>query len=449
MNSAIQRLTSLADAEDRFDYSHEELRETQLLAVDERFQERKERIKLLGHRAREAGVTAIRTYEDLVPLLFPHTAYKSYPESFLVEEKWDRLGKWLGTVSPHPISPIDTADITGIDDWIARLHATGHHVTCTSGTTGKPAMLLSSDRDLDWSRRDAVAVFAWGSGVPPEQDRRMAGLGASATAPRNTAIGNALLAAYADPAKPRLGLPIPPITVGSMTTMIALRKKVADGTADPQQLADYERTSRERQETMDKALVVGAEMLVQHRDEKLYLSGMWAILYQVAKIVRDMGFSAADFHPENCLYVGGGLKGAQLPSDYEEFINQTFNLSDDGKFQMYSMQELNSGMPKCRKGNRYHVPPWVVPLILDESGETLLPHGSGEIEGRAAFFDLSLDGRWGGVISGDKIALDLGPCACGSKGPSIRDDIARYTEIKGDDKIACSGTVDAYVRGLA
>lgn len=449
MSSAIQKLTWLADAEDRFDYSHDDLWETQMIALDDRFQERKDRIKLLGHRAHEAGITAIREYAELVPLLFPHTAYKSYPENFLVEEKWDRLGKWLGTVSPYPISPIDTTDIAGIDDWIARLQAKGHHVTCTSGTSGKPAMLLSSQSDLDWSCRDAVAVFAWGSGVRPEQDRRMLGLAATASAPRNNAIGTALWTAFSDPAKDRLGLPIPPITVGTMTTMIALRKKIAAGTALPEEIADFERTSAERQETLDKALIVGAETLVAHRHEKLYISGMWATLHRVAAIVRDMGFSGADFHPDNCLYVGGGLKGAQLPSDYEEFVNQTFNIPGDSKFQMYSMQELNSGMPKCRKGNRYHVPPWVIPLILDESGDTLLPHGTGEIEGRAAFFDLSLDGRWGGVITGDKISLDFGPCACGNKGPSVRDSIVRYTDVKGDDKIACSGTVDAYVRGLS
>jgi len=38
-----------------------------------------------------------------------------------------------------------------------------------------------------------------------------------------------------------------------------------------------------------------------------------------------------------------------------------------------------------------------------------IPFADGEYEGRAAFFDLSLDGRWGGVISGDKISIDFSP----------------------------------------
>ncbi|WP_040830214.1 hypothetical protein [Nocardia jiangxiensis] len=449
MTSATEQLMRLATADDRFDHSHSELRASQLAALNERFSERRDRIKLLARRADEAGLTSIQRFEDAIPLLFPHTAYKSYPEAFLTGRKWDRLGKWLGTVSPYPIPPIDTSDIIDIDDWIDRLQTEGHHLTCTSGTTGRPAMLVSSQQDLEWSCADVVAVFAWGSGVQPAQDRRMLGIATTASSPRNTAIGTALHTAYSDPAKEPFRMPIPPITTGSLTSMIALRKKIADGTALPEELATFERTSEQRQQALDKAMVVAAETLVAHREEKLYLSGMWSALYEAARLVREMGSTAVDFHPDNCLYVGGGRKGAQLPADYEDFVNETFNIGAERKFQMYSMQELNSGMPRCQAGGRYHVPPWVIPFVLDEDGEVLLSPDEGEIEGRAAFFDLSLDGRWGGVITGDKISLDFGRCACGNAGPSVRDDITRYAELAGDDKIACSGTVDAYVRGLA
>ena len=174
-------------------------------------------------------------------------------------------------------------------------------------------------------------------------------------------------------------------------------------------------------------------------------------LYAVAKAVRELGYSAKDFHPDNCIYVGGGLKRAQLPDDYQQFVHETFNIPADRNFQNYSMQELNSGMPKCRECGRYHVPPWMVPMILDKDGDKLLPYdlSGGEIEGRAAFFDLSLDGRWGGVITGDRISIDYNPSGCSHKGPSIRDNIARYADLAGDDKIGCAGTIDAYVRGVA
>ena len=183
--------------------------------------------------------------------------------------------------------------------------------------------------------------------------------------------------------------------------------------------------------------------------DKLFIGGQWNALYAVAKLVREIGYGAKDFHPDNCIYVGGGLKRAQLPDDYQQFVHQTFNIPPNRNFQNYSMQELNSGMPRCQKGGRYHVPPWVVPMILNKDGDELVPHTDGELEGRAGFFDLALDGRWGGVITGDKVSLDLGPCACGNAGPTIRDDIARFADLEGDDKIGCAGTVDAYVRGLS
>jgi hypothetical protein len=87
-------------------------------------------------------------------------------------------------------------------------------------------------------------------------------------------------------------------------------------------------------------------------------------------------------------------------------------------------------------------------MLLDEGGERLI-EGGGELEGRAAFLDLSMSGRWGGVISGDRVQATYDPCACGQKGPSIADTIVRYSELPGGDKITCSGTIDAYVRGVA
>ena len=450
MAVATEKLLGMVRDKDRFAHSAADLRETQLAAMDERFRERRGTIKLLAKRAEEAGIEAITSLDEMAPLLFPHTAYKSYPESFLIEQKWDRLIKWLGTISPYEIVPIETADITDIDQWIARLEANKNYISCSSGTTGKSAMLIASDKDMDWSRLDTVAVFSWGSGVQPAQDRRVMGLAPVAAVPKNRIVGEAQLAAFGDPARPRFSYPVSPMTVGSLTAMVVMRKKLADGTAMPDEITAFEATSKARAAEMDAAVDIAAAALIEYRAEKLMISGMWNSLYQAAKVVRDSGYTAKDFHPDNCIYVGGGLKRAQLPDDYQAFVHETFNIPEGRHFQNYSMQELNSGMPKCRDGGRYHVPPWVVPFVLNQDGDALVAHdGIGEVEGRAAFYDLSLDGRWGGVISGDKISLDYAPCACGNAGPSIRDNIARYADIQGDDKIGCSGTVDAYVRGLS
>jgi hypothetical protein len=447
IGGAVERLIKLADAPDRFDIPLADVQPLQIAAVNELLQDRIEKIRLLRNRAETNGVREVREAADIVPLLFAHTAYKSYPEGWLTDQKWDRLGKWLETVSTHPVVGVDTSNVRDIDDWIERLQAAGHFVSCSSGTSGKSAMLNASAIDMAWSRRDTVAAFSWGTGVTPAQDRRMFALAPVASVPKNLTVRRAMIDAFCMEGSKPFTYPVPPITIGQITGMVALRKRIADGTAKPGEIAGYEATTAERQKTIDQAVGLSADALVQMRGDKMYMTGMWASLYRVAQAVRALGFSGKDFHSENAIYIGGGLKGAVLPPDYREYVFDTFNLTPPRIFQMYGMQEINTAMPRCQQG-RYHIAPWLMCLVLDQAGETIVAPSGGEVEGRAAFFDLSMDGRWGGVISGDKIFVDYGTCACGNRSPSIRDSISRYADLPGGDKISCSGTIDAYVRGV-
>ncbi len=450
MGEAVDRLLKLADSRDRYDVPFDDVQQLQVEAVDERFRERRPQIRLLDRRAGEAGLDRVRSRDDIVALLFPHTAYKSYPESFLATGRWDRLSRWLDTVSTYRVPTVPADSVSDIDDWVERLKESGHFVSCSSGTTGKSAMLVASDADLKWIGRDTIDAFTWGSGIVPAQDRRMVGGGgAVAVVPRNIVTGGAYKDALQDVTKEAFRSPMPPVTIGALTEMTVLRQAVAAGTAKPDELRRFEQTSAERAAALAASVEAAAQYAIDARADKLHVSGMWASAYAVARAVRDKGYGGSDFHPENSIYVGGGLKSAVLPPDYREFVFETFNISlERGLYMNYAMQELHTSMPRCRAGGRYHVPPWLVPLVLDREGETVLP-ATGEVEGRAAFMDLSIDGRWGGVISGDRINLDFGPCGCGARSPSVRDDVTRYADIEGDDKIGCAGTVDAYVQGIA
>ena len=103
LSSEIARLTHMVNDENPFALSIDEVREAQLEAINNRFQSRIDKIKLLQNRAEEGGITEVRRMEDIVPLLFAHTAYKSYPENWLMEHKWERLGKWLDSVSTNRV----------------------------------------------------------------------------------------------------------------------------------------------------------------------------------------------------------------------------------------------------------------------------------------------------------------------------------------------------------
>jgi hypothetical protein len=123
------------------------------------------------------------------------------------------------------------------------------------------------------------------------------------------------------------------------------------------------------------------------------------------------------------------------------------NIAPGHFVQMYSMQEINLAMARCTAG-RYHVGPELVLLVLDDAGEALARPSDGEVTGRAAFLDTTVDARWGGIITGDNIRADFKPCPCGAPGPTVHHDISRYANKVDGDKITCAGTMDAYVRGF-
>jgi hypothetical protein len=284
--------------------------------------------------------------------------------------------------------------------------------------------------------------------VAPANDRRFFGLGPQTNVTRNERTRQALVDAFHDDDEKPYQLPMPVITTGAMMAMILLRRRISEGTALASEVSEFERLSAERLAGVEEAVADAVEELIASRDQRLFLTGMWASLYPLAVGVRDRGLSGDDYRPDNTLLTGGGLKGADLPADYREFVHDTFGVTAQREYNFYSMQELNTPFPRCQAA-RYHVPPWVIVLPLDEPGENLLDASSGEIEARAAFLDLSLDGRWGGVISGDKVTVDAGACACGHQGPTFGPEIVRYADLAGGDKISCAGTIDAYVKGAA
>jgi hypothetical protein len=187
-----------------------------------------------------------------------------------------------------------------------------------------------------------------------------------------------------------------------------------------------------------------AEMIIEFRNEPMIIGGPWLQMWNVMQLARQMGVGDGEFHPETVLTCGGGTKGADLPPNFRE---QILRFLGPVRFnQAYSMSEMSFNMPMCEAGN-YHTTPWIIPLVLDRAGEVMLPR-EGLVEGRFAFLDLGFEQRWGGMISGDRVTMDFSEtCPCGRKGAVMLPGITRYSDIPGDDKITCAGTVDGYIRG--
>ncbi|MFE9649262.1 hypothetical protein ACFYO0_35110 [Streptomyces sp. NPDC006365] len=444
MTSAREQVRALAGSGDTFDQPAQELRQLQLEAAREAFAAHCERIPLLRSRAEETGVHELTGFEDLVPLLFSHTSYKSYPVSLITAGRWDRLLRWYSTVSVVEPGDVDIEGVRDIDEWTERITAAGHRPYITSGTSGKVSFLNCDASDLDFLHDILEHLTCWPDPLPPEPTRR-GYLLAPASGPMRSIDGFRWHAeVFARSGETRL-LTEDPLRVSELMSSAVLRRRIAEGTATPQEISSFETTSEAREDELSAAVTRIVDDIAAHRDEPLLIAGMNNQQFTLIQALRARGVPDGSLHPDSLVLSGGGNKGRALPDDYQ----QQFAAFYEGvrRVRSYGMTELQGSCPACEKG-RYHVPPWVIPLVLDQAGERLLNAEHGVVEGRFAFLDVSLSGRWGGLISGDRVFVDFSPCDCGRAGPVVLPDIQRYGDLGGDDKITCAATLDSYVRGM-
>lgn len=222
---------------------------------------------------------------------------------------------------------------------------------------------------------------------------------------------------------------------------------MADGTATPEEITAFQARAQARAVAGSQALRDMAADMIEHRGEPMLIMGLWTQHWAIIQQAREMGLGDRAFHPDTIIYTGGGLKGMALPADYRERIYAFYGTSR--RYMAYGMTETGPTAPMCEAG-RYHRPPWVMWLVLDREGERLAPVGAdGVAKGRFAFLAVNYQGRWGGLITGDRVQMDHGTCPCGRPGPTVLDTISRYTELDGgDDKIGSAGSMEAYMRGM-
>src|SRR5271154_6736722 len=125
----------------------DELESLQRQAMANRFQQHYHSIEMLRKLADRLGITALNEFDDVVPLFFSHTAFKSYPAALVDKKRFDLMTKWLDKLTSYDLSGVDTAGCTGIDEWIDRLDAqTPLEVITSSGTTGTISILPKDKR---------------------------------------------------------------------------------------------------------------------------------------------------------------------------------------------------------------------------------------------------------------------------------------------------------------
>jgi hypothetical protein len=442
--TAIDEVLALAELPDIMTAADQvDLRKLQLAAARERFAQHRQQIDILRRRAEDSGISEIKDESDLVPLLFPHSTYKSYPARWLTDGRWDRLTRWFGTVSATPMDGVAVDGITDIDDWLDRLAAAGHHVFSSSGTSGRSSFVDQNELDVNRVGRLLAKQFGWPEPVPITNEWAVFYL-APSRGPARITYGFQAQARWQARKGAAFALTDVPMRLGQLNRLTVLEASITAGTATPTDIADFN-ALRSRQPDMTDAFLRFGEKMVEFKESPIAFQGQWPQAYRLMTLLRKRGVPDGGWNPKSVIMIGGGTKGVPLPPDYREQLARFFGGARH--YRCYGMSENSTHAPMCAAG-RYHTPPWQIVYVLDETGEHVAPRDSGPVTGRGAVMDVAWDGHWGGLIGGDWVTVDYGRCACGRPGPGISDNVVRYADVIGgqDDKLSCAAAFDVYVR---
>lgn len=435
----------------------DKLDEMQLRALQQRFADTRDRIPVLKKLADEQRTDEIVELDDVVPLLFAHAVYKSYPISLLEKNDFVRLTRWLQKLTTVDLSGVDVSGCRGIDEWIGLLDAeTELRIRHSSGTTGHLSFIPRTRQEADRHFYSMVIGTCDPAGVrvpSPEAPLDMHVVipqfrtGYGAILRSNDYYASAV--AGGDPAKEHF---LYPGHQSSDLMFLAGRLRAAQALGEVQRLnlspnlmarrAEFEELARKQPGDVERFF---RDVVDQLKGERVYAFGTWNVLYNLAEAGLRNGVSGV-LAAESIVSTGGGAKGQVVPPDWREQIAEFFGVPR--LVQNYGMTEVMAAHKLCSE-DRYHIEPWTVLFVLDPDTGAPLPR-TGKQTGRAAFFDLLADSYWGGFVSGDEISVDWSnPCPCGKTTVHISSTIERYgAERGGDEKITCAAAAEAHDAAL-
>jgi hypothetical protein len=433
-----------------------ELEALQLAALQLRFDELRDAIPTLSAMADEQGVEAIGDFADVVPVLFQHSVYKSYPASLLLRGRFTELTRWLDRLTALDLACVDVSACDSIDAWLDTLEAqTELRALHSSGTTGTMSFLPRSAREWDGmgeAFRCGLFQFSDPLGTGGRHDGEWFELIWPLWRTGRSAItrfpGMAL--PYLLESEERLHA-LRPGRMSSDAAYLAGRVRMAQARGELDRLEinpalrvrreEFEREQREMAESLPRFLDETVEKLAGRR---IWMLATWNVLHGIAKAGLDRGLERV-FAPDSLVTTGGGAKGQVVPDDWEDTVRRFIGV--DHVQHSYVMSELTAINKMCEHG-RYHFEPWVIPFVLDPEDGTDGPR-AGEHTGRFAVFDLLAATYWGGFVSGDEVTMSFEPCACGRTTAHAARRIERYGDKQGgDDKITCVAADDAHRAAL-
>ncbi len=426
----------------------------QLAGLKQRFSELREHIPVVKKLADAEGVEHIEQLDDVVPLLFEHTVYKSYPPSLLEKRSFSQINKWLARlVTPQVAQAITAADVSacqGLDQWFETMDKAVPQlrISHTSGTSGTLSFLPHGVREFEKALQ-IRRLFVWNMEGP---DTPQPELHAAYPYYRNGYLShvrvNDFLIKVLLPDEAHF-YPAYPSTLS--TDMLHLGAKIraahAKGTLDrleisPELMARKKDFDKQQAQAPQHLAAFFERMASELKGKRVYIGATWNLLHNMAKAGLECGLEGV-FHPDSYIATTGGAKGVVQPEGWREDVLRFTGAKTIN--ETYAMSEVLGGShARCEEGH-FHLAPTVIAYLLDPETSTPLPR-QGRVTGRAAFFDLGAETRWGGFITGDEITIEWDkPCACGRPSRYVAGPIQRYSEMNGgDDKITCAATENSH-----
>ncbi len=432
--------------------SREEVQAVQLAALNIRLEQQRTQIKVLEKLADTQGIAHVAALDDAAPLLLPHDVYKSYPVSLLAKQRFDQIGKWLGRLTRYDLSQVDASGCRSIDEWLTLLQKeTPLDVATSSGSSGTCSFFPKSKRDYLLTMQGLRVQIIQRFGVEPTHGDIHDKMHVVSPLYRDGHASSGRGHHYSkivfcgdDEAYMHTAFPFK-ISSDLMWLAARLRAAAAKGDASRVDVPPALLARRAEWEQIQKEMPAQQSAFIRQvtqdlRGERVCAMGLTNMFYTVAKRGLEEG-ARGMFSADSVVMAGGGAKGVTLPDNCDQIICEFFGV--DRLVASYGMTEMNSMSIRCEHG-QYHVLPWVTVFLLDlETGQPL-PR-SGVQTGRASFFDMTQDGTWGGIVSGDLVTVDWDkPCPCGRTSVALYQNIRRVSELQGgEDKISCAATPGA------
>jgi hypothetical protein len=433
--------------EDLLNMSATEVRQSQLGALRHRFNTLRAAIDPLNKLATDQGVGELDSIEDVVPVLFDHRVYKSYPLSLIEKRNFPRLTSWLNRLTTHDLKTIPLEDITSVDDWLTRLDDSGMTIGHSTGTTGKLSFIPRSRTEFPAWRNDHFNSLKVASGLDMRREK-VHNMAASYRYGHQMMAKQGMLFGGETAGGEDYRHCLYDERISSDLLSLAGRLQAAEARGELDQLQIDPKILEDRKHLIESARnrehdleTWFTKLATEYRGQKVLIGGTAADLVRLALKGQERGV-VVDFAPGSVLATGGGFKGFKdAPENWRDLLMEFFGIDRIAGF--YGMSEQISASPVCSAGF-YHIAPYTIPILLDTEVNPLPPTGTQT--GRMALFDLLAQTYWGGFISGDQVTITFDDdCACGFRSPRVHPDITRFSDMAGgDDKITCAGTAKAY-----